>query len=518
MATIGNVVISVFASTDGLKKSLAKGQRSIKKFADNAVKTLKTIGKAVAAGVTGAIAASIAVVERYAAKIDKLAKTSSKLGTTVGDLQKLQYQAELTGVGADKLNQALQRSTRRISEAAAGYGEARGALKELGLDAQELAKLSPDQQFYRIAEAMKGIAGQGDKVRLAMKLFDSEGVDLVNTLNSNLEQTGAEFESLGIRISDTQAKLVESYNDSKTQLGALLSGFGIQLTAQLAEPFKLVIEWISKSIKEMGGFEVAANKVALTMVKAFKGVLTVVDKIVNSLNNIKIKVAEESLEGAASRYKTDKFLGLDTKDNVNEINRIIEKIKKLKSETNSLNGVDDLINRLESNIKGNAPGGKTDFSQGVQVFQGVQVANENLIASIVKSTDETKKAAEGAKNLANAANDAAKAIKPEQSKLEKLKASRQDLEGQSAFGILGVGKSAELKDGGLSGFFNGNKFDNEVAKTLTQQQDSGSIVTLNMNTDTSKISGKIFAEQSFLDQLKAEQIKNTNQEARLATI
>jgi hypothetical protein len=351
-----------------------------------------------------------------------------------------------------------------------------------------------------------------------MKLFDSEGVDLVNTLNSNLEQTGAEFESLGIRISDTQAKLVESYNDSKTQLGALLSGFGIQLTAQLAEPFKLVIEWISKSIKEMGGFEVAANKVALTMVKAFKGVLTVVDKIVNSLNNIKIKVAEESLEGAASRYKTDKFLGLDTKDNVNEINRIIEKIKKLKSETNSLNGVDDLINRLESNIKGNAPGGKTDFSQGVQVFQGVQVANENLIASIVKSTDETKKAAEGAKNLANAANDAAKAIKPEQSKLEKLKASRQDLEGQSAFGILGVGKSAELKDGGLSGFFNGNKFDNEVAKTLTQQQDSGSIVTLNMNTDTSKISGKIFAEQSFLDQLKAEQIKNTNQEARLATI
>ncbi|MCP3852698.1 MAG: hypothetical protein GY694_21095, partial [Gammaproteobacteria bacterium] len=70
MATIGNVVVSVFASDKGLKKSLLKAQRSIKKFANNAIKTLKKISVGLTVGAGAAITAITVMVNKYAAEID----------------------------------------------------------------------------------------------------------------------------------------------------------------------------------------------------------------------------------------------------------------------------------------------------------------------------------------------------------------------------------------------------------------------------------------------------------------
>jgi len=91
------------------------------------------------------------------ADIDALAKTSDKLGVATEKLAGLRHGAELSGVGADKMEMALQRMTRRIAEAAKGSGEAQDALKQLGVDAQALAKLPADQQLSKIADAMAGV-------------------------------------------------------------------------------------------------------------------------------------------------------------------------------------------------------------------------------------------------------------------------------------------------------------------------------------------------------------------------
>ena len=176
----------------------------------NATKTTAAgfaIAGVAAAGLTVGI---VAIVNANAQYIDSLAKTADKLGLTTEALQLLRYQGEQSGVSINTMDMALQRMTRRVAEAAQGTGEAKGAIKELGLSAAELAAMSPDQQFKAIAEAMKGVAAQGDKVRLAMKLFDSEGVALVNTLVSDLTKVEARFDSLGVSITRQQAAIVES--------------------------------------------------------------------------------------------------------------------------------------------------------------------------------------------------------------------------------------------------------------------------------------------------------------------
>lgn len=514
MATIGNVVISVFASHKGLTKSLTSAQKKVKKFASSAVKTLRNIGAAVVAGVSAAVGAGIAVLNRYAERIDNLAKTSSKIGTTVADLQKLQYQAELTGVGSETLNTALQRMVRRISEVGAtGKGAAVDALKELNLNAKELSKLSPDEQFYEIARAMQAISGQGDKVRLAMKIFDTEGVALVNTMNGNLEQMGAEFDALGIKITQSQAAMVESYNDSKTKLGAIFSGFGIQLTTQLAEPFTKLIEFINLTIQKMGGMQSAAKGFANFMLKAIKVAITGVQKLLDAflqIENImlkieKIKLAPGILKDFADAATKDDagYIGPSTQK-AYDIDAQIAKNNAKIADSSTLKSIDGLIKTLEEGISNKIEEGELIKPEHHAAFQ--QAAND---ASVRASAD--KKAAEKTIQLANAAGKAAEALAPETKKAEAVTSLA------SSFSPIGGLNS------GLSGVSTSKTASNVVGidsakNAVKNNTQSLGKVNINLQTDYGKVAGEIFAEPAFISGLKSFTEKQTNKETRMAAL
>lgn len=169
--------------------------------------------------------------------VDSLAKVSQKLGITTQALAGFRYAGELSGVSVQTMDMALQRFTRRAAEAAVGTGEAKGALEELRIDAQKLVKLPLDTQMMVIADAFEGVESQADRVRLAMKLFDSEGVALVNTMDGGanaLRRAMIEAESLGLTIDKTRAQGIEKFNDSMTRLRSAVQGAFIQAMGDAA--------------------------------------------------------------------------------------------------------------------------------------------------------------------------------------------------------------------------------------------------------------------------------------------
>ena len=220
------------------------------------------LGKGIMAGAGAAMAAGAgfaAIVKSQLGAIDDIAKTSDKLGLTTEALIGLHHAAELTGVGAKTLDMAVQRMTRRIAEAARGSGEAKSALRELGLDAQALSKMTPDQALGEIAGAMGRVESQADKVRLAFKLFDSEGVALVNTLNlgkDGLAEVAAEADRLGATFSRVDAAQVEAANDAIQRAKTAWAGFFAQATVDLA-PF---IELVSTDLTNAASDATAAGK------------------------------------------------------------------------------------------------------------------------------------------------------------------------------------------------------------------------------------------------------------------
>ena len=147
---------------------------------------------------------SLHALRELAKDIDNLAKTAKKLGLTTEALAGLHEAARVTGIRAETMDMAMQRLVRRMAEAAKGGGEAMQAIRDLGLDARSLSQLPLDEQMYKVADAFQGVKDQGEAVRIAFKLFDSEGVAVVNTLrlqSEGLREAAARAREYGTAIS-----------------------------------------------------------------------------------------------------------------------------------------------------------------------------------------------------------------------------------------------------------------------------------------------------------------------------
>lgn len=256
MAELGAVKVKIEADSSGLESGMKRASSSLRRGASELRQSANQFAKWGAAAAGAAAVAGAAIYKATSRSIDQLAKTSDRLGIATERLSELRFAAEQTGVAANTLDMGLQRMTRRISEAAQGSGEAKDALKELGLSAQALARMSPDEQFRQIAEAMQGVSNQGDRVRLAMRLFDSEGVALVNTLKGGTEALDAfseEAQQLGISISRVDAAKVEAANDAMNRVKMAASGAAQSFTVELAHAVEAVSNQIADAAKEAGG-------------------------------------------------------------------------------------------------------------------------------------------------------------------------------------------------------------------------------------------------------------------------
>jgi len=265
-----SIIIRAFDKTKAGFSGVTRGLKSV----SGAVFSMQSalVGTVGAAGFGALIKSSINAG-------DELAKTADKLGVTTTALAGLRHAAELTGVSTGTMDMAMQRFTRRAAEAAQGTGEAKGALRELGINAEDLVKLPLDQQMSVVADSMAGVEKQSDKVRLAMKLFDSEGVALVNTLGGGseaLEKMTSEAEQLGVTLSRTDTAQMEAANDALTRLKAVFTGLTNQLSLAFAPIITFVADGLRQAALDSTAFGNIGQKVAGALVKAFGFVRNIV--------------------------------------------------------------------------------------------------------------------------------------------------------------------------------------------------------------------------------------------------
>lgn len=272
-----NITIAAIDKTKGAFGSVTKSLG----IASKALFSFKTaIVGAVGVGGLGLL------VNQSLKSIDALGKTADKLGVTTEALGAMRYAAELTGVATQTTDMAMQRFTRRLSEAAAGTGEAKGALIELGINAKELTQLPLDQQMLALSDAFSNVQGQSDRVRLAFKLFDSEGVALVSTLSKGRAELAgmfAEAEDLGILLSADAARGVEDANDALLRLSRLFGGIKDQIVAALAPALETLATALKTKIVD--GIKAANGSVREFAESAARLMLNTIGDILIGLGN-----------------------------------------------------------------------------------------------------------------------------------------------------------------------------------------------------------------------------------------
>ncbi len=242
--------------------------------------------------------------------LDTLGKTASKLGVNVEFLQQMRFAAEQTGIETRTLDMGLQRFIRRVAEAAKGTGEAKGALQQLGIEFKNADGSARDIQdiLFDVADGLANTSSEGERVRLAFKFFDSEGVALVNTLkggSAELKKFFDEAENLGILISSDTTKKAEAFND---QLNIIKRQF-TAITQNLVGAFLPVLQDVSRDLtkfltdtkKEVGGFDKLGQNIAVGIVQGTQGFISGIAGFLDSMNNfisgviINLKTVQVSL-------------------------------------------------------------------------------------------------------------------------------------------------------------------------------------------------------------------------------
>lgn len=253
-----------------------RGLVGIGKAAANVTKRVVKFGAASALVAAGALAA---LTKSSMASIDQLAKVADKLGVTTTALSGMQYAAEQSGLAVTTFQMASQRLIRRLAEAADGGGEAMLAFKELGLNARELNRIPLEQKLGIISDALMGVESPAHRVRLAFKLFDSEGVAVLNMLkhgSKGLEEFAREAEHLGVTVNRVDAAKIEAANEAVNRSKQVFVGLG----NQLATAFSPVIEEVANMFRQASldneDFGDIGQRVAMALIKATGRVLDTV--------------------------------------------------------------------------------------------------------------------------------------------------------------------------------------------------------------------------------------------------
>ena len=199
MATtrLGGARIDLTGQSASLEKAMARASKAfdkqerdlkrLRKQAQRANKAHAALNKTVGAlaGVVGvgAIAAGLkAAVQDATAFSTKLVEGARNTGLLETRLEAIAHVFAQDGIGFQATTTALATFQKRISEVGDGLATYTRSFDKLGLSYERLRKLTPEEQFYTLVEAIAAVEDQTIRQQAAQDLLGRAGKQLVGTI------------------------------------------------------------------------------------------------------------------------------------------------------------------------------------------------------------------------------------------------------------------------------------------------------------------------------------------------
>ena len=249
MATVRQLLVRLGVKTDA--RGLARFDRRVDAAKRNMAGLLRGVGL-VTAGLALAGFAFLKTARDAATYGDEVAKAGKRTGTTSEEYQELSFAADRAGASMSDVETGLQRQARSADDARQGLETAALAYRRLGIDVDDLnSGLSQVELFERVADGLKGISSEGEKIALAQQIFGRGGAKLLPLLSegaAGIQELRMEARRLGLVMSDTAAAQSEEFVDSMTDLSAIMTGLrntiGLALIPTLTQAIDRFSAWV----------------------------------------------------------------------------------------------------------------------------------------------------------------------------------------------------------------------------------------------------------------------------------
>jgi len=255
---------------------------------DGFTASMENLGKVLAVG--GAVVGGLFALTKGSADAgDQLNDTAVRIGVSTDMLQRWRYAAQLSGSSVETLDSGMERFGKNLSAAAAGSGEAAGALQAMGVKIKDNRGRLRDQEaiLLDVADAMAKIPDAQDRLRVSSALFGKGAQDLVTTMtqgSAGVKGLFSEYQKMGGAFKQKDIDAGAAFNDNFDRATFAVKGMAFAFSAQLFPVFSelstRVATWVGQNqglIQSIGA--VIATQLPVFLEKLVSGALATVQAL-----------------------------------------------------------------------------------------------------------------------------------------------------------------------------------------------------------------------------------------------
>ena len=169
---IGGIYAELTLKDTKFQKGLKAAAAKVNKFGIRMAKAGAVAAGAMAAGLTAGTKKMITM----GAELDHM---STQTGVAVSSLIKIGQAYKDNGKAADTAGKDINKMQRAIYEASQDPGGSMDYFAQIGLSAEELMGMNPEQQFFAIGNALLKIQNQTEQTAVAMDIFGRSGAEVL---------------------------------------------------------------------------------------------------------------------------------------------------------------------------------------------------------------------------------------------------------------------------------------------------------------------------------------------------
>ena len=278
----------------------------------------------IAALAAGAAIAAMGIksVRTFTQMGDEVAKMARRTGFSAESLSELRFAAEQSGASLQMMEKAVKRQSKAIVDATDGMTTYVRAFDRIGLSADELIKLKPEEAFFRIANAIAELESDTVRAATASDIFGRAGMNLIPMFDEGaaaITRYRQQAHELGIVFDELSAKQAEELTDALNTLKRATDGLSIEFAKTFGPAIKTValsFADLFRAIRE-GDFSIeASRKFMETFEIGGKAINDMVPDVRRLSNETRILTTEQEQYSDAileSRRRMQELLGVQTK-------------------------------------------------------------------------------------------------------------------------------------------------------------------------------------------------------------
>lgn len=277
LGSLGDLVLALSADTSKFQSDLGKADRLAKKFGKEVGQALGNLAGALVA--IGGSAGFGALIKSQIDAADAAGKMAQKIGVSTEALSAYMVAAKLSDVSNEQLQTGFQQLARNQADFVKDTGEAKEAFIALGISVEQINAANGDTAkiFEMVAGKLSQFEDGANKTAIAMRIFGKSGAELIPLINS-LDETRGKASALGRIIDSETAKAAEKFNDTMTEAGLAVQGFGLTIAKAVLPTLQSMSDELLATVQNTEKMEEAA-RIADGALRIFASTGTVVAAI-----------------------------------------------------------------------------------------------------------------------------------------------------------------------------------------------------------------------------------------------